>query len=87
MKESTRNYMLLGLGAIAAAFVVDDRIRPLGLARINPLTLWRLRNVQKTQDALIARASAPQLSVQQRAASTQASTIFRQNAAARAMGL
>lgn len=91
MNSKTRNYLLAGAGALVAAFIVDDRIKPLGLAKVNPLTIWRLRNVHQTQQTLMARASAPSLvaapPTMPRYATTSAATISQQSAAARAMGL
>lgn len=41
MDETTRNYTLAGIGALALIFVIDDRVKPLGLSKFNPITLLR----------------------------------------------
>lgn len=86
INEKTRNYLLIGAGALVAAFIVDDRIKPLGLAKINPLTIWRLRNVsQAQQQAQTRTAAAPQLApappTMPRYATTNASAAFSRRAA------
>lgn len=61
MKAKTRNTLLVVAGAFAAACIIDEKIKPLGISKINPLAWWRLRNVKATEQALLARASAPNM--------------------------